>query len=156
MSRRLGQYAAWPYVLEGLVARIEYRPGWTLHLADIDRDPADSHGEVAGGLTLVIYADVDDAYHPLHHRPVNHYFIVPAATYNEQAWLRWIFDCLLKVEQHETSEWFQLVAGGDGLLVPGNSRPFAPTHGPGDDPYTIKEYASHTQRRTSFRGQVNP
>jgi hypothetical protein len=34
-------------------------------------------------------------------------------------------------------------------------RPFAPTHGPGDDPYVIHDYASDTQRRTAFTGKVN-
>ncbi len=34
-------------------------------------------------------------------------------------------------------------------------RPFAPTHGPGDDPYVIHEYGSDLQRRTAFTGRVN-
>lgn len=34
-------------------------------------------------------------------------------------------------------------------------RPFAPTHGPGDDPYVVHEYGSDLQRRTAFTGKLN-
>ena len=39
---------------------------------------------------------------------------------------------------------------GTGVWV----RPYAPCHGPGDDPYIIHEYAIDQQRRTNFRGTV--
>lgn len=176
----LRQYAPFPTELQDLVDRVRYQPGWRAWLTDKQRDPEDTHGQSAGGLTLIIYADVNDTYHPQAHRPVNHYFIVPAATFNRSAWLRWLLGCYLQVEQHEACEWFRLVDDGccghpeahhetragqykcwecdtdafHEYRPPSETRPFAPTHGPGDDPYTIKELATDEQRRTSFRGVV--
>jgi hypothetical protein len=138
------QYAPYPTDLAEIVAELNYRPGWQFLLRDIERD-GDAHSGKAGGLTLRILAWVNDAYHPNELRPVYHYAPVPAATYNRASWERWVFDQLLRVEQHEAAEYFQL----------GNRRPFAPTHGPGDDPYVIVQYASEEQRRTSFRGELN-
>jgi hypothetical protein len=146
-ERPLRQYGPYPHTLADLVGRLHYRPGWTFALRDLERDPASTHGAAAGGLTLVVYADVNDTYHPDRRRPVNHYFPVPAATFNEQSWLRWLLDRALDVERHEACEWFRL-ADGDG----GVTRPFAPTHGPGENPYLVKELATDEARRTSFRG----
>lgn len=142
----LEQYAPWPWELADLVSRVKYRPGWTFRLENIVRDPADSHGAPAGGLTLIIFADVHDTYHPELRRPVKHYFIVPAATYDRESWRRWLLERVLEVERHEACEWFVI----DG------ERPYAPNHGPGRDPYTIHQYATDSERRTSFRGEVNP
>jgi hypothetical protein len=159
-DRTLTQHAPWPSELEALVARVRYRPGWRVWLeSDAHRD--DDHGRgTAGGTTLVIRADVMDSYHPENHRPVLHYFIVPAATYNKAAWLRWLFDCFLQVEQHESCEWFGLALvskpGEDMPDTPAAwERPFAPNHGPGANPYTIVQYASDEDRRMSFRGVLN-
>lgn len=140
------QYAPYPNDLELLVRALSYRPGWTFRLENMVRDPADSHGAPAGGLTLVIFADVHDTYHPELRRPVNHYFIVPAATYDRGSWRRWLLDRVLEVERHEACEWFAV----DG------ERPFAPNHGPGRDPYTIFEYSNDENRRTSFKGELKP
>jgi hypothetical protein len=87
----------------------------------------------------------EDAYCPEGlHRRVHHYFPVPAATYDLRSWRRWLLDCFIKVETHEACEFFQI----------GGERPFAPNHGPGRDPYTIFEYSTDADRRTSFRGDV--
>lgn len=165
------QYAPFPTILADLVANLRYRPGWHFELKDIERDHADSHGAAAGGLTFVgITGDYEgpngsfrgamDAYHPDRPRPVYFYFPVPAATYNEGSWLRWLFDRILEVERHEAMEHFQLLRfgpyeGQDGQEREIIDRPFAPTHGPGDDPYIIHDYATDTQRRTAFTGKVN-
>ena len=152
------QYGPYPDELEALVYQLKYRPGWSFDLKPLERDPAGTHGAAAGGLTFVIltgtwtrhqpgiteYQGTWDAYHEKVERPVYHYFVVPAATYNRASWQRWLLDCLLKVETHECMEHFQI----DG------ERPYAPTHGPGDDPYTIHEYSNDERRRTSFRGTV--
>lgn len=138
------QYAPYPTELADLVAQIAYRPGWRFTLTDLERDPATTRGAPAGGLTLIIFADVHDSYHPEQRRPVNHYFVVPAATYDRRSWLRWLLDRCLDVERHEACEWFRL----------GDERPFAPNHGPGRDPYTIFEYGTDADRRTSFRGEL--
>jgi len=37
----------------------------------------------------------------------------------------------------------------------GDERPYAPHHGPGEDPYTVYEHASFEDTRISFRGGVN-
>jgi hypothetical protein len=159
------QYAPFPTILADLVSKLRYRPGWHFELEDIERDHADSHGAAAGGLTFIgITGDYDgpdgsyqgamDAYHPERPRPVYFYFPVPAATYNEASWKRWLFERILEVERHEAMEHFKLI-----WIGPENrdmcERPFAPTHGPGDDPYVIHDYASDTQRRTAFTGKVN-
>jgi len=114
-----------------------------MKLIDIERDHASTHGSAAGGLTLEVLARTDDAYHggP---RSVIHYFPVPAATYDDRSWRRWILHCLIKIETHEACEFLQI----------DDERPFAPNHGPGRDPYTIFDYATDDDRRTSFQGIV--
>lgn len=162
-SMEMRQYAPFPAVLAELVANLRYRPGWTFELKDIERDPASTHGAAAGGLTLVgltgewvreevepsgtqrVYRGAMDAYHPSVPRPVYFYFPVPAATYDERSWRRWIFDRLLDVERHEAMEHFQI----------GDERPYSPSHGPGNDPYFIREVGTDLDQRTSFRGEVN-
>jgi hypothetical protein len=150
VSEQNVQVAPYPTELLNLVQQCRYRAheGWSVRLAEINRDK-DSEGNVVGhGLTLVILTRGYDTYNPDlgPNYSVNHYFIVPAATYNLQSWTRWLLDCFIKVETHEAMENF-VVAG---------ERPFAPTHGPGDDPYVVHEYATDTQRRTRFTGEIAP
>jgi hypothetical protein len=172
MADEMRQYAPFPAVLAKLVENLRYRPGWHFELKDIERDHADSHGGAAGGLTFIgITGDYEgpdrsfrgamDAYHPDRPRPVYFYFPVPAATYNEASWKRWLFERILEVERHEAMEHFALVEDVPGVESPTGGaavslvRPFAPTHGPGDDPYIVHEYGSDTQRRTAFTGRLN-
>lgn len=138
------QTAPYPAELEELIGQLYYRPGWRFALGTIERDPASTHGSSAGGLTFIATTNTLDSYDHHRHIAVNHYFPVPAATYNRASWQRWLLNCLLLVEQHECCEFFTI----DG------AKPFAPLHGPGEDPYRIVEYATDTQRRTSFRGVV--
>jgi hypothetical protein len=143
-ARRNVQTAPYPEELAWLVAELTYRPGWSFKLSDVtDRDTA---SEEASGLTLLVYTVGYDTYHPENGQTyrVAHHFPVPAATYNEQSWRRWLLDCVIKVETHEACEFFQI----DG------ERPYAPQHGPGNDPYIIFEHGSDVERRTSFRGEV--
>jgi hypothetical protein len=94
-----------------------------------------------------------DSYHHDRVIAVNHYFAVPAATYNLASWQRWLFDRLGDVDTHERMEDFAIEdSPGSEHVV----RPFAPQHGPGNDPYRVCEYATDTDRRTSFRGELNP
>jgi hypothetical protein len=147
-ERELWQQAPWPGDLEVLVAQCTYRKheGWRVHLdPNQDRDYVD--GRIVGrGTTLVITTCGFDAYNPERGTTyrVHHYFIVPAATYNRDAWQRWLFDQFAKVELHETMENFVI----DG------ARPFAPLHGPGCDPYTVHQASTDEQRRTRFTGEV--
>lgn len=136
------QYAPDPVELDAIIRQLAYKPGWTFMLYDKQRDD----DPPAGGATLSIVTHGKDAYHPGVERPIAHLFIVPAATYDRESWVRWVFERVRDVETHEACEHFVL----DGV------RPFAPRHGPGSDPYTIIQYATDEQRRTSFRGEVKP
>lgn len=139
VARTMQQTAPYPEALAQLVNGLQYKPGWTFFMSDIDR------GQGSKGLTLKIYIVAPNTYHPEQEISVVHYMIVPSASYNEQSWRRWLFEQILLVEQHEAAEFFQI----DGV------RPFAPMHGPGNSPYLVVEYADEVQRRTSFRGDVH-
>jgi hypothetical protein len=102
MSESMRQYAPYPIDLAELVETVRYRQGWRFSLDDVERDHAHSHGAAAGGLTLRILIDCVNSYGPkrncghcgqqVRDYSVYHYFVVPAATYNRQAWRRWLFD----------------------------------------------------------------
>lgn len=191
---QLVQTAPWPTELAELVNATSYREheGWTVALRpDWPRDEVD--GKIVGrGTTLVITTCGYDSYHPERGPKyrVQHFFIVPAATYNRAAWTRWLFEQFAKVELHECMEHFALrddslidvddecaecshaATRHDGRTercgdCPGDapdhrfeparprySRPFAPLHGPGCDPYTVHQYATNEQRRTRFTGEL--
>lgn len=136
----LTQTAPFPELLADLVERIEYRPGWGLALSNVDR------GQGSKGLTLLVTTVGYDTYNPEKGETyrVRHFFPVPPAAYNEQSWRRWIFDRLLEVERHEAAEFFAV----DG------SRPYAPHHGPGNDPYIVFEHGTELDARTTFTGEV--
>jgi hypothetical protein len=68
-----------------------------------------------------------NTYRPEDMRLTRHEFIVPAATYNERQWVRWVADRILSIEAHETMENF---------FVNGE-RVNAPRHGNGWDPYAL-------------------
>jgi hypothetical protein len=143
----MSQVAPWPDALEAIVNVYVPRPGIReVTLEDRVRDTDADRHPLTAGLTLCIYTDFDDAYHPGRKRGVVHFFIVPAATYDPANWERWFLDQLLKVSLHEECENFNL----DG------AHPFAPNHGPGRDPYTIWAYADETDRRRAFTGALNP
>jgi hypothetical protein len=145
---KMYQEADMPLALHDLVARVVYRPGWKVKLAVLDR------GQGSSGLTLVITTRGYDSYHPERgeNYGVHHYFIVPAAGYDERSWRRWLFEQYLLVERHEAMEFFALEdEPGTGRVT----RPYAPSHGPGNDPYLIREVGTETDQRTSFRGVLD-
>jgi hypothetical protein len=128
-------------VLSGLVSRVTCKPGWRFTL-----EREDGEGNPVLGLRLVIYVPGLNSRMPEQRLIVGHYFPVPEATYNAKSWRRWIFECCRKVEDHELGEWF--LVGGD--------RPFAPLHGPGCDPYMVREVSTDEEARTDQRGHVAP
>jgi hypothetical protein len=130
------QVASYPKILDSLVARLRYKEGWDFTLVDLDR------GQGSGGLTLIIGVDGPDSYHPEHNLKVLHYMIVPPAAYNEQSWRRWLLNQIQLVETHEMCEFFMI----DGI------RPYAPHHGPGNDPYTIFEQGTAEEAQTTSSG----
>lgn len=105
--------------LAEVVDKVQCKPGWAFRLAKEE-----------DALRLVITVSGRDSYHPDRPLTVSHLFPVPIATYNEKTWRRWIFEMCRRVENHELGEWFRV----------GDVRPFAPLHGPGEDPYTVHEF----------------
>lgn len=148
------QQAPYPDLLAELVGAVRYKAGWRFSLVDIDR------GQNSYGLTLIINITGPNSYHPTNTISVNHYMIVPPAAYDLRSWRRWLFDQILLVERHEAMEWFQFAYEGDFLATDGAhsdeyvERPYAPSHGPGNDPYLIREVGTEEDQRTSFRGDL--
>lgn len=146
-SKSMSQEAPYPEALEYLVYRIAYRPGWKFNLAHIDR------GQGSSGLSLVITTLGYDSYHPERgeHYRVNHYMPVPPAAYDARSWQRWLFDQCLLVERHECMEFFAI---HDEPNSEHAVRPYAPSHGPGNDPYIVREIGTELDQRTNFRGEI--
>lgn len=143
MTKTLTQEAPWPDVLEDLVAGLTYKPGWTFTLrADHDR------GQGSTGVTLDVVSRTYNSHHPEAGEGyfVHHYMIVPPAAFNRRSWLQWLLDQILLIERHEACEFLRI----DG------EQPFAPNHGPGNDPYMVVTLGTDEDARTSFRGDVKP
>lgn len=121
-------------LLAKIVEKVRCKPGWRFDLHD---DPQD-------GLRLVITVPGYDTYNPEQRLTVSHFLAVPNTTYNEKSWTRWLFDMCRRVENHELGEWFRV----------GEKRPFAPLHGPGEDPYTVHEFRSESDARILQDGSV--
>lgn len=132
------QEAPFPTELADLVEKLDYRPGWRFELEHMDR------GQGSEGLTFKVLSLGYDTYHPERGESyaVWHFFIVPAAAYDRRAWQRWILERLIEIETHECCEFMRV----------GRSRPFAPNHGPGRDPYQVLEVGTVEDAETSFRG----
>ncbi len=101
--KRMTQIAPDPEILKNLVSKLTYKRGWTFWLEQLDR------GQGSEGLTLIIRVSGPDSYNPETTFNVVHYMIVPAASYNERSWRRWLLDQILLVERHEACEWFRLM-----------------------------------------------
>ena len=145
----LTQTAPYPVELAQLVDTCSYRAheGWHVGLYDDYPRDKDTDGTVLGrGMTLVIATEGYDSYHPERGRTygVNHFFIVPAASWNREEWCRWLFEQFVLVETHEAAEHFTI----DG------DRPFAPLHGPGMNPYVVHQYMTNLQKRTRPDGRI--
>lgn len=141
------QEAPYPVALAEMVAQLDYRPGWTFELEEMDRDdgsdkPQEEHSV---GLTFRVTTLGYNTYYPERgeYYGVRHEFPVPPATYNRESWKRWLLDRLIEIETHECCEFFQI----DG------KRPFVPNHGPGWDPYGVRELNTAEAAETTFRGK---
>lgn len=154
-------------ILAKVVERVQCKPGWSFCLVDEDgalRLVITVPGYNSAGaattdrlLWLVerIYRGSDPASTLAveeirnakieHDRfTVRHFRPVPTATFNEKTWRRWLFEQCLAVENHELGEWFR-----DGA-----ERPFAPLHGPGEDPYTVHEFRPEADALTTQDGSL--
>lgn len=159
MSTTMRQEAPFPTILGELVEALAYRPGWQFVFGDIDR------GQGSAGLTLDIVTLGYNSYHPDRGETysVHHYMPVPPASYNRQSWQRWLFEQCLLVERHEAMEFFRFeydTPNQVGIEVLGTThhveRPYAPHHGPGNDPYIVFEHGTDLDVRTRFTGEVLP
>ncbi len=137
------QSAPYPDELAVLVEALAYKDAWTFTLQDLDR------GQGSVGLTLVILITTADSYDQSRRRSVVHYFPVPPAAYDYRSWRRWLFEQVLAVETHEAMEFFTVRAGT------GAHKPFAPSHGPGNDPYLVREIGTEADQRTSYKGELS-
>lgn len=126
-------------VLRPLVDKAMCKPGWQFELREEEEEDGSS------SLRLIISVSGKNSRNPDQILVVNHYFPVPEATYNMKSWRRWLFEMCLRVENHEMSEWFRI----------GEERPFAPLHGPGEDPYTIHEFRDVVDANTNQDGSIN-
>lgn len=132
------QTAPDPVALRTLIERVTYKADWRFTLVDdFDR------GQGSVGMTLIINITVPHSYQPDTPFTVNHYMIVPAASYDERSWQRWLFEQICLVERHEAAEFFK-IAG---------SRPFAPNHGPGHDVYVTRELGTLEDAQTTADGE---
>lgn len=135
----MNQVAPDPIHLRELVACVKYKDNFTFELVDdLDR------GQGSVGLTLVIGVLAPNSRAPERVIRVNHYMIVPAAAYDARSWRRWLFEQILLVETHEACEFFCL----DGV------RPYAPSHGPGNDPYMVREIGTREDHQMDARGNI--
>ncbi len=123
------------HILTKVVQDTKCKPGWSFRLIDED-----------GAKRLVITIEGVDNYN--HARPftVGHYHPVPTTTYNEKSWRRWILEQCIRTMNHELGESLR--------FGPDEVRPFAPMHGPGEDPYTIHEVRSETDALTIQDGSL--
>jgi len=123
-------------VLEEALGQIDYGrdvpPG---HRFRLIRDDASNFAQ------LLIFTWNVDTYKAPMMRHTRHEFIVPVATYNEDTWIRWVFDRIVSIELHETSEWFTV--NGDRI--------YAPHHGNGENPYALW-YTSYPEKKLKAPG----
>lgn len=159
MPATMRQTAPYPTALADVVNRaIPPHKGWRYELRDEARDVDGERRELAGGLTLYIYVEGQDAYHPEVFRPIRHSFVVPAATYDEHDWTGWLFRRCADVVMHELGELFAIAPEGQlGEDVTDGSgvRPFAPHHQPGRDPYFVREMGTWEEADRDNQGRRN-
>jgi len=98
-----------------LVASLAYKPGWSFRLGG----PWNTY--------LCVFSTTPDSWHPSKPRRTQHQFALPDLEGREL--IRWVFDRLLEVEQHEAAEFFTV----------GRLRPFYPNHQDEGSPYVLVE-----------------
>jgi hypothetical protein len=120
----LWQTAPYPEMLHTIVENTTYKD-WSFTLDYYER-------EVGGeGLTLRIRFQAEDHATPGVSVFLIHDFEVPARVLDEESWQRWVFDCVMLAERHESMEDFRV----NGKAV------FFPEHCSTSDMYETKHVA---------------
>lgn len=125
--------------LRVLVTELSCRPGWEFSI-----QPAGDEHQVMVELVISIPVIDSRTYPQPGLRRVNNHFAVPEVTYNRETWRRWVFTCCQKVDSHELMEWFK----------DRDERPYAPLHGPGNDPYEVHDFRPEIETRINQWGEV--
>ena len=60
---------------------------------------------------LYVFTYNPNTYRPEEMRHTRHEFVVPVATYHQRQWVRWVFDRIVSIEMHETTEHFFVKTG---------------------------------------------
>lgn len=121
-------------VLERLIDEMDGPPGWTFAFA--------KNGD--GVNCFMIFVKSRDNYDASKERTTRHEHPAPICTFIEKSWRRWLFDRCRASMDHEMGE----------MIRWGDVRPFAPTHGPGEDPYVVREYRDPLDALTTQTGSV--
>lgn len=128
--------------------------GWRVELRIRDR------GQGCKGLTLLVYPNVPDSYHPEHHVNTVFSYPVPAAAFNRESWEEWLWAMISETEDHERAEGFRFLQEGpgvgighdqDGILV---RRPYKPAHADGWNPGIVRTVVSETVTNTPNAGRL--
>ncbi len=181
---QMRQIAPYPQALADLVARVAYRPGWMCKLTDLDRGQ-DSEGLTLVITTKgydSYHPERGENYRVHHYMPVppaafdgrswqrwlfEQFLLVERHEAMEFFALR--DDHLIEPDdececgcpasdhdgRHSSCAGCQADEHRFQAKPPRYCRPYAPSHGPGNDPYLVREVGSDLDRRTSFRGEVN-
>jgi hypothetical protein len=122
-------------LLSRIVGETKCKPGWRFWVQHED-----------GAYTLIIQIAGKNNYKPEENFTVNHCHPVPFTTYNEKSWRRWIFEQCIRTMNHEIGESLR--------FGPEELRPFAPMHGPGEDPYSVHEWRPESDALTIQDGSL--
>lgn len=143
MDTPMIQTAPWPTLLEEAVKELKYVPGWIINLSNEDR------GQGCSGLTLNIYPNKPDAYHPDQHVRTRFLYPVPAAAFNRESWEEWLWARIEETEDHERAEWFRFI-DSDG----NERRPFKPIHQDGWDPGVVRSVVDGVNANIPNEGRL--
>lgn len=165
MSEPAVQEFPYPHELAAGVEELRYLLGWKVELRDMDR------GQGCRGLTLKVYPNKPDSYHPERHVNTLFTFPVPAASFNRESWEEWLWARIEDVENHERAENFKFFVArcercsGTGRVLDERCpaqcedgqlfrRPFKPAHPDGWDPSVVRTVVSETVTNTPNAGRL--
>jgi len=137
---QMSQTAPYPNDLDEAVKELRYQRQWRFTLNDEDR------GQGCRGLTLRIYPDNPDSYHPEQHVGTVFLYPVPAAAFNRESWEEWLWARIEETEAHERAEAFRF---GEQ-----ERRPYKPAHADGWDPGVPRTVVSQSVANTPNAGRT--